>query len=194
MRERQLVLVTALAVLAVVRTEPQGLGVQVNNNALFTLGAGLLALGAGYYIGRQTAINDHRNGYRPNSGGFSPFFGRRRRQAEPENELDPLVGQLFQLLLEKDKSGCSLQLTCSIGGKPVSSLTGNARDLHSILSTTHPKEEDVGTNSEKSGLGTYQAALSVGRGGGECDQLFPLCPASSQQLMTQFQSMKIVQN
>ena len=40
----------------------------------------------------------------------------------------------------------------------------------------------------------YQAALSLGRRGGDCDRLFPRCPAPSPLLVDQFQTMKIVEH
>lgn len=65
--------------------------------------------------------------------GFIPGFFRRRRQAEPENELDPLVTKLFKMALDKDSNSCSLRLTCKIGTKPLSSLSGHARNLFGVL-------------------------------------------------------------
>ncbi|KAG7167889.1 hypothetical protein Hamer_G021772 [Homarus americanus] len=197
MQWSQLVMmVVVVLVLVTVTAKPQNLGVQVNNNALFTLGVGLLAVGAGYHFGRKhAATQQNRYRYPPNyyrNDLYSPFPGGRfRRQAEPENELDPLVEQLFQMALEKDATGCSLQLTCIIGNKPASSLAGHAKSLYNVLSTVSGKAVTT-TKGEWSGLNAYQVALNLGHDGGDCDQLFPHCPTSSHQLMHQFQNMKVI--
>lgn len=69
------------------------------------------------------------------NGGYRQphYYYRRRRQVESENEEDPRIEQLFQMALEKDTSGCILQMTCFIGTMAPSSLDGHAQVLHTIL-------------------------------------------------------------
>ncbi|XP_066970004.1 uncharacterized protein [Macrobrachium rosenbergii] len=198
-----LVLVTALLVQ---EASPQSATVSINNQALFGLGAVLLASGVAYHVGRQSALgsgNQYRGGNRHFNNGF-PFFGRRRRRqteekpggvediAEPLNELDPLVAQLFQMALDRDTTGCSLQLTCAIGGRPSVALTGHAKHLLRVLSLSGTKAERDGDNWR--GLDAYRTALDLGRDGGNCDQLFPNCPNSSEQLIDLFQKMRVLGN
>ncbi|XP_053628431.1 uncharacterized protein [Cherax quadricarinatus] len=190
----QIVTVLLLLLISVrVHGKPQNLGIQVNNQALLTLGVGLLATGVGFHLGRQLAIREQNKYNNPNYIRYQqPFYGfRRRRQAHSENELEPLMEQLFQKVLQEDVARCSLQLTCVVGSIPPSSLMGYAKNLYIILSSLVPGRT-VDTTKEWSGLKAFQVALKKGRDGGDCHQLFPHCQTSSTQLLQQFQNTKIV--
>ncbi|KAK7084740.1 hypothetical protein SK128_006185 [Halocaridina rubra] len=168
-------------------------GISIDNNTLLALGAVVVASGIAYHVGRQSAANG-QNGGQP--FGFPFFGGRRRRQADtadPLNELDPLVEELFKMALAKDSSNCSLQLVCSIGRKPSSNLTGHAKNLYGVLSANEKSDEPT-TKGSWHGLDAYRIALNLGRDGGNCSQLFPRCPNSSKQLMNTFQNMHTVDN
>lgn len=58
-----------LCLLVVTCGKPQGVGVQVNNNALFTLGAGLLITGLAFHAGRESA----RQQYYPQNQYYRPW-------------------------------------------------------------------------------------------------------------------------
>ncbi|XP_042872529.1 uncharacterized protein LOC122253481 [Penaeus japonicus] len=192
MRKSQLALLTALVVVIQLVGEAQPQSVQVNNQALFTLGAVALAAGLGYHFG-QKSTNNRRPQSQFGNQGFVPGFFRRRRQAEPENELDPLVTKLFKMALDKDSNNCSLRLTCKIGTKPLASLSGHARNLFGLLSKENEKPTTV-SKEEFQGIDAYKVALNLGRDGGDCDQLFPRCTSTSGQLMQVFQNLKVSPN
>ncbi|XP_063864076.1 uncharacterized protein LOC135102658 isoform X3 [Scylla paramamosain] len=173
----------AAVVVADPRPKPQRVGVQIDNNVLFTAGAGLLLAGLAFHAGRRSAYNEKNGGGSGGSFGFFPF--RRRRHAGPE-PLDPRVEQILESALEKDPAGCVLQLTCAVGTIPQAALTGRIKDLHTILSS-------AGGNGAQDVVSEYQAALSLGRRGSDCDRLFPRCPAPSPLLVDQFQTMEIVE-
>ncbi|XP_045112821.1 uncharacterized protein LOC123505513 [Portunus trituberculatus] len=165
------------------RPKPQRVGVQIDNNVLFTAGAGLLLAGLAFHAGRRSAYNEKNGGGSGGSfGGFLPFRHRRHTGPEP---LDPRMEQILEAALEKDPAGCVLQLTCAVGTIPPAALTGRIKGLHAILSSAGGRAQDV--------VSEYQAALSLGRRGGDCDRLFPRCPEHSPLLVDQFQTMEIVE-
>lgn len=193
MRKSQLAVLTGLVLVVQLGCDAKPQSVQVNNQALFTLGAVALAAGLGYHFGQKSTNNHRPQQSQFGNQGFIPGFFRRRRQAEPENELDPLVTKLFKMALDKDSNSCSLRLTCKIGTKPLSSLSGHARNLFGVLSKENEKPVAI-AKDEFDGIDAYKVALNLGRDGGDCDQLFPRCPSTSGQLMDVFQSLKVSPN
>ncbi|CAL4068231.1 unnamed protein product, partial [Meganyctiphanes norvegica] len=100
-----------------------------------TLGALALVGGAAFLIGSQHGVRKGQRNPNVNGNGlfFSdqifPIFGRRKRQAIPENELDPRVEDLFHKALVSDSNNCGFRLVCQIGKHPQSSLSGHAKNL-----------------------------------------------------------------
>ncbi|MPC17104.1 hypothetical protein E2C01_009951 [Portunus trituberculatus] len=204
------------------RPKPQRVGVQIDNNVLFTAGAGLLLAGLAFHAGRRSAYNEKNGGgsrtedahttdyrniivfcprifaikgqsgldlqydhYSPSGGSFGGFLPFRHRRHTGPEPLDPRMEQILEAALEKDPAGCVLQLTCAVGTIPPAALTGRIKGLHAILSSAGGRAQDV--------VSEYQAALSLGRRGGDCDRLFPRCPEHSPLLVDQFQTMEIVE-
>ncbi|CAL4068232.1 unnamed protein product, partial [Meganyctiphanes norvegica] len=113
-----------------------------------------------------------------------PIFGRRKRQAIPENELDPRVEDLFHTALVSDSNNCGLRLVCQIGKHPQSSLSGHAKNLQAVFNNDR-KESAV----RDSAHGAYLTARNLGRDGGDCNALFPRCTQNPDMLMSIFQNM-----
>lgn len=179
-----------LAVLMVLPAAVIPQGFQVDNNTIATLGALAVVGGLAFAAGNQHGVRKGQRNPNVNGNGifFSdqifPIFGRRRRQAIPENELDPRVEDLFRSALISDSNNCGLRLVCQIGRKPQGSLSGHAKNLQGVLAGEH-KESAV----RDSARAAYLTARNLGRDGGDCEALFPRCTQDSHMLMNIFQTM-----
>ncbi|XP_050687125.1 uncharacterized protein LOC126980853 [Eriocheir sinensis] len=186
--------VLVLAVAGVGMVAPQGVGVRLTNNTLFTAGLGLLVAGLAFQAGRTSAYHYYNRNGGKNPGGGTPggFFPFRHRRHARDAPLDPRVERIFEAALEHDASGCVLELTCAIGRIPEPSLNGRVKDFHAILSSAAVGSA-VRRQGHQGGLAEYLAARDLGRGGGDCDRLFPRCPTPSAVLLDQFQTMKVME-
>jgi len=161
-----------------------------DQNSFNTLAGLALVGGLAFAAGSQHGIKKGQRDPNANGNGvffddrFLPFIGRRRRQAIPENELDPRVEDLFHSALSSDTNNCGLRLVCQIGRQPQASLTGHAKNLQAVFNSER-KESAV----RDSARNAYLTARNLGRDGGDCEALFPRCTQDSHKLMNIFQSM-----
>ncbi|KAK4303762.1 hypothetical protein Pmani_024249 [Petrolisthes manimaculis] len=184
-----MVTVTLLVMVVLTFGKPQGVGIRVNNNALFTLGAGLLITEQEQEVIDPRIEQKEQEVIDPRIEEQEQEVINPRIEEQEQEVIDPRIEQLFQMAQDKDTSGCILKMTCYIGTIPSSGLVGHAKTLHTILLSTTPKKNNL-KNKTGNPLEPFMVALQHGEDGEDCDNLFPNCILTSNQLIQQFQEMK----
>ncbi|KAK3883047.1 hypothetical protein Pcinc_012608 [Petrolisthes cinctipes] len=96
--------VTVTLFLMVVLTcgKPQGVGIRVNNNALFTLGAGLLLTGLAFHAGQESTRHQQQQQYYPQNQYYRPTTSKKNnlKNEEMGNPMEP-----FLLALQHGEDG-----------------------------------------------------------------------------------------